>query len=253
MVKTHTSFRSYTYSHTPDGSNDYYLGTNGVSGFSITDFQGLTNITINILINFPLAISSATAQKIVIEIANSARTGLWIGNLGAFTSLLSNEYVGISSLVGGVAKASGANTVAETITAGWHMLTFATSGSTSSVSIDSSPPAIDIGGTGAVTTVSTGFTANKLSLMAATNGAAPYGCTWRELSIYSNAWLTADVQNLYRYYTKNQSISLANSKRSAARFAPYRSNLIDLYRANVVSTSLKAFKSSTHDLTLTNF
>jgi hypothetical protein len=252
MIRTHTSFRSYKYTHTTDGVNDHYLGTDAVSGFAIADFAGKTNITVNILINFPALVNEFSAQKRLLEIANSARTGLWTGDIGAFTATLTNEYIGVASLVGGVSKGTGVKDGGN-ISAGWHMVTFTTSATGSSVLIDGVKPTNTVGSTGDTTAVSTGFTANKFALMASAAGGVPYACEWRECSVYSDAWLTSEILALYKYYTRNGNVTLGNSKRSAARYFPKLSTLIDLYKGNVSGSALKAHKSATHDLVLTGF
>jgi hypothetical protein len=248
MIFKHNQART---THTTDGTNDYYVGINGVNGFSITDFQGLSACTIHMLINFPAIVNSATAQKILLEASDDARTNLWAAQLGAFTGLTTLEYIGVSRLLAGNNRAL---TIRDggSISAGWHLVTFSSSAANTSVTIDGvtqSPTAFN----GTITNFTAGFTATRLAFMAATSGAAPYGAEWRELSIYSDAWLSSAITDLHNYYLMNGNLTLGTSRRSVLDFLPKRPTLVEHYSGLVSGSTLKASLKSSHDLTLTNF
>jgi hypothetical protein len=239
------------YTHTTDGTNDYYLGIDGTNGFSITEFQGRAEGTFHILINVPATINSALAQKIVLEFSDAARTNLWNNDFGAFSGLTTLEYMGLVRVLAGATRALCLRD-GGSISTGWHLITFSTSAANSSVAIDGVVPTVQAFN-GNINTITSSFTATRLALMAATNGAAPYGCEWREAAFFIDAWTAQECLDLYNYYTKNGVVSLANTRRSIVHFGPHKQYLVDVYKGNVSGSDLLAHKNTAHDLTLTNF
>lgn len=255
MFATHSGFSSYRYLQTTDGTNDYYVGINGTNGFVITPFQGHTSFTFSILINFGSVIDSATTVKRILEIANSARTAIYGNDLGAFTSTLTSEYIGLFTLISGVTRARGV-TSATSIAAGWHHIVLAVSGVAPKIIIDGVEITSTNGTGGAPVNATAGFTANQVSLMGTTAGGAPFGCTWREAALLNTAFVQANALDLYQYYTRNGNVSLANSRRSIWRYlgtTTGRSQIIELYKGNESGTDLLASKAAASDLTKTGF
>src|SRR5688572_32322436 len=247
MINTLSGFKSYKYTQTTDGTNDYYLGTDGTNSFAISPFAGLADVTFNILINFPSQIDSTDAQARLLEIANSARTSLFGVDIGAYSGLLTGEYIGIFTNLAGAVKTSGVVT-ATSISAGWHMITVSMGAAAISLCVDGVLRTVTAGSTGPPVNVTSGFTANKMSLMASTAGSVPYGCTWREAMLLNVGWNEATALLLYNYYTRGGNVPLGNSNRSAWRFLitpTSRALIIELWKGNESGTDLLPSKTST--------
>jgi hypothetical protein len=255
MFSTYTSFKSYKYTQTTDGVNDYYVGIDGTNGFSITPFQGHTNFTFNILINVPTQINSATAVARFLEIANSARTSLFGNDFGNSTGTLTNEYVTIFTNLASIVRASGV-TSATSIPAGWHMFTLVVSAAVARYMIDGIEVALTDGSGGRPQGATVGFTANKIALMGTTAGGAYYGCTWREALLLSTVWAEANALAAYKYYTRNGNVTLAYSKKTMWKYlgsTSGRAQIIALYKGDESGSDLLESKTTASDLTKTGF
>lgn len=256
MINTLSGFKSYKYTQTTDGTNDYYVGIDGTNSFSITPFAGLADITFNILINFPSQVDSTDAQARLLEIANSARTSLFGVDVGAYSGLLTNEYIGLFTNIAGAVKTSGVVT-ATSISAGWHMITVSMAATAIVLCVDGVLRSVTAGSTGAPVNITSGFTANRLSLMATTAGGVPYGCTWREAMLLNTGWAEANALIMYNYYTRDGNVPLGNSNRSAWRYMvtpAARAQILELWKGNESGTDLLPSKNaSSGKLTKTNF
>lgn len=255
MVNTHTSYQPYYYTQTTDGVNDYNVGINGTNGFVITPFQGRIIMSFNILINFPSTVNSSTTQQRIIEISNSARTSLFFLDIGSSSGSLTNEFIAFGTNHGGVIRIVGV-VGAGSISAGWHMLTVSVSSITTFLAIDGVSQSLTSGGSGAPVSVSSGFTANQVSIMGSTSGSVPLGCTWRDAVFISETLDSDDAGFIYGFYTRDGNVSLANSDRSFWRHyvsAIVRPNIIAFYSAQANGTDLLDKVSSASDLTKTNF
>lgn len=257
MVATNTSFRSYKYTQTTDGVNDYYSGIDGTNGFSIAAFAGKTGMTFSILIDLPTQIDSTSAQRRLLEIADASRTNLMADDLGAFSGLLTNEYIG-SALVTGTTKVFGRTSAVETISAGWHHIVLATGDSGVTVTcIDGVQLNGSVGAFGAPLTATSTFTANKIGLMASSAGGVPTACTWREALLVNIAWPIANMQKLYNFYTRDGNVSIEKSDRSAWRFlgTPIsRPEIAGLWKGDESGTDLlESVNNSARRLVKTNF
>lgn len=254
MVATNSGFASYKYLQTTDGVNDYYLGTDGTNSFSITPFAARVDMTFNVLINFTATVDSSTVVARMLEVANSARTSIYGNDLGAFTNQLTNEHMGLFTSLAGTVRSAGV--VTGSITAGWHMITISIASAVITMCVDGIIRAKTDGSFGPPVNATSGFTANKLSLMGTTVGSAVFGCTWREAMILTVGWSAANALLLYNYYTRDGNVSLAKSRRSAWRYMvtpTARGQIVALWKGNESGTNLLESKTSASNLTKTNF
>jgi hypothetical protein len=253
---TRTSAKSYKYVQATNGTDEYYVGIDGTNGFSITPFASHTNFTFNVLVNFPSVITSATAVGRMLEIANSGRTSLYGNDIGGFTGTLTNEYIGLFTLISGITRSSGV-TSASSIPAGWHMITISVSATVVRYCIDGVEVAMTDGGAGRPQNATNGFTVNKMSLMGTTAGGAYVPTTgWREACLLNTIWSEANALMVYRYYTRNGGVTLANSDRSIWKYlssSSGRAQIIALYKGNESAGDLLDSKTTASDLTKTGF
>jgi hypothetical protein len=255
MVNTLTDFRSYKYSQTTDGTNDYYSGINGTNGFSITPFAGLTGLTFSIILTLPAPISSVSSQRRIFEVADSTRTNLLAIDLGAFSGTLTNEYIG-ASLVTGTTKSGGRLSAVETISAGTHLIMVSVGDAFMVISIDGVELADTANAFGLPATATSTFTANRVGLMASASGSVPTGATWREAMVINEAWPFANHEELYKFYTRDGNVSMANTDRTAWRFLvtpTSRAKIAALWKGNESGTDLLDSVTTATDLTKTNF
>jgi hypothetical protein len=257
MPRFSTAFHSYKYTQTTDGTDDYYVGIDGVNSFSITTFQGLNLGAMNALINFPSTVDSSTAVARILEWSNSTRTHQFAWCIGNFTTVLTNDYYGcFYNYNSGVTLHAKGITSAGSITAGWHMVSIVVEASLARLLIDGVAIAGATGPQGDVDQVTFGFTPDRMALMATTAGTVPLGCTWRDLAVFNIAPSDADMLKLYNYYTHDGNVSLANSRRTLARYLIYwsGSSIVELYKGNESGTDLLgSINSTAHKLTKTNF
>jgi hypothetical protein len=243
------------YTQTTDGTNDYYVGIDGTNGFSITPFQGVSNMTFNVLINFPSIINAASSVKRIVEISDAARTNIFGIDLGNFTGGLTNEYIGVFTSIGGVVRASGV-TDGGSISAGWHMISVRVNPSAVVITIDGVNKTITDNGTGRPVTISTGYTATRLALMGTTAGGVPFGCTWREAVFMNSGFTSAQMADMYNYYTDDVNTAIVESNRSLWKYfgAPgSRSQILGFYQGNESGSDLLDRVNTARDLTKTNF
>lgn len=256
MVITLTDFRSYKYSQTTDGTNDYYSGINGTNGFSITPFANLSGLTFSIIITLPAQIDSTSTQKRLFEVADSTRTNLLAIDLGAFSGTLTNEYIG-ASLVTGTTKSGGRLSAVESISAGTHLVMVSVGGGSNVIiSIDGSERNATANAFGVPATATSTFTANRVGLMASASGSVPTGATWREAMVINESWPIANHLGLYNYYTRNGNVPIANSDRSAWRYLvtpTSRAKIAALWKGDESGTDLLDSVTTGSDLTKTNF
>lgn len=256
MVLQSWAAGSKIFNQTTDGVNDYYLGIDGTGGFSITPFSNINEMTFNILVNFPSTINSASTGTRLLEIANSTRTSLFGIDVGNFTGGLTNEYLGVFTNIASVVRASG---VADggSITAGWHMISVSVNTLAVVISVDGVNKTITNNATGRPITITGGYTANRIGLMATAAGGVPTGCTWREAALLNNALPIANMTDLYNYYTKDGNIALGISDRTARKYygavLGYGSFLA-LYKGNESGSVIVDTRTpGVRDLVKTNF
>lgn len=240
---------------TTDGTNDFYLGDDGVNGFSITPFTGRASMCFNIIINLPSTINSSSASSRLFEISNTARTSLYSFDIGAYTGSLTGEFIGAFRSLAGATRVTGCTTGGGSIAAGWHMLTVR-QGATAQILVDGVALAMTNGASGAITDATFSFTPTRAALMAATSGVVPTGCDWREALFLNSSFSDAGILALYNYYTSNGAVPLGNSNKSAVKFfgtTSGRAQVIALYRGQESGTDLLDYIATASDLTKTNF
>lgn len=253
QARTSSSHHVERYEHTCDGVNDYYSGINGTNGFVITAFQGVTNVVINVLMEFPSSIEAADAVTRLFEISNSGRTSLVGPSFGNATGLFADEYITSFSSIAGLIRGAGVTDGGGSISAGWHMITVVNNTGVR-IYVDGVPKATYTAfpsGDGAVFT--NGWTPDRLALFATTVGGVPQGASWREYAIIGTTFNDTDILNLYNFYTVQGNITVENSRRSITKFIKYVPLLIEVWRGNVSGSDLLGTKNAAHDLTLTNF
>lgn len=243
------------YTQTTDGTNDYYVGIDGTNGFAIAPFQGISTMTFHALINFPSTINSASTATRVLEISDTSRTNIYGIDIGAYTGALTNEYIGTFTNLAGAVRSTGC-TDGGSITAGWHTVMVKVSAGTVVIAIDGVGKTLTNSAGGAPLTISSGYTATRLGLMAGTNGVIPTGCTFRDVALLSSSLTAANALDLYKYYTKDGNITLAESDRSIWKYMAGSSSyasILGLWQGNESGTNLLGKKSSARNLTKTNF
>lgn len=245
-----------TFPQTTDGTNDYYVGIDGTNGFAISPFAGISTMTFSILINFPSTINSSTSGQRIVEIADSTRTNLFGIDIGNFTGGLTNEYIGVFTNISAANRASGVTTGGGSISAGWHMISVRVNSTAVVITIDGVDQTLTNNATGRPVTISTGYTANKMSLMATTAGGVPVGCEWRDALFLNTALSAAQMDDLYNFYTKDNNVPLEFSDRSAWKYygsTSGRSQVIAFYSGKESGSDLLDNVNTARDLTKTNF
>jgi hypothetical protein len=240
---------------TTDGTNDYYVGIDGTNGFSITPFAGVSNMTFSILVNFPSTINAASSGRRIVEISDATRTNLFGIDVGNFTGGLTNEYIGVFTNISGVNRASGV-TDGGSITSGWHMISVRVNSSAVVITVDGVNKTITDNATGRPLTISTGYTATRLALMATTAGGVPTGCTWREAVFLASGFTSTQMDDMHHYYTDDVNTPLVNSNKSLWKYfgsPTSRSLILAFYSGNESGSDLLDRVNTARDLTKTNF
>lgn len=239
-----------------DGVNDYNLGTDGTNSFTISTFASITDVTINVLINFPSTVNSTTTGQRIFEIANTARTSLFGIDIGGFTTSVTDEYIGFFTNIAGTLRVAAVNTAAGSISAGWHMITITRN---SNIYIDGVSQTTTFGtSTGPPAVFTNGYTINRLSIMASTSGSVPTAATWREFTILAGNLGSTNVADLYSYYTRQGNVTLANSKETLWKYygasTGYNTTMLAQWQGKESGTDLLEQKNpTTKKLTKTNF
>lgn len=255
MQLSYWNTKNRVYTQTTDGTNDYYVGINGTNGFSITPFSSIDTMTFSILINFTSTVNSSTSGARILEISDSTRTNLFGIDIGNFTGGITNEYLGVFTLIGGITRASG---VADggSISAGWHHIGVRVNPSSVVIAVDGVGKTLTNNVGGRPLTITTGYTANRISLMATTAGGVPLGCTWREALCMSGSLDATQMDDLLNFYTRDKNVPLGFSDRSVWRYLGTptgRAMILALYKGNESGSDLLDAVDTARDLTKTNF